>query len=480
MLLLLQVLTIMTNFQTGESFVHPSKTTDVMRTLIFPPHQQEQHSYKEEKQSPRRHTSLPFHSSDYHHDEQDPDEMRREIEAMRQEALQKLHVLQERMQEVQVVEQHDKVAVVAASEEGNGERSFAITSVADALDSSSSSSLAQSGEEVLLDFMEREKAALEETNSNLSYDDTDTTILQNEEKEQAAKQYSQAESLQRLNDTRWRMMLNIGRERGTWMPDEWGASGERLYLQLELEFSSSPLSDEGDDFLNGHSHTKVLRVVHNEASLSPTLTEGSRKVRVRNGAWRVAPYEGPMGTTVLRFYVELEEQTSHQDSDVWCPAGRVYCTCGYFPMYHDPVTGLVSTGSVPSSISTSSHIAPVSLKDALQEEQSQIASQYEALARANNEDPAILSWDKLKRSSKMMKLKQQATKLAHKRHELNIKEPDKSVLRLSQDQIVGLTRHGGVCCKVHKGLAIEYHMLGKFEIASTKNRDHSDYRELLP
>lgn len=411
--------------------------------------------------------------------------MRREIEAMRQEALQKLQVLQERMQQVQVMQ-------IEGEEEKVGKVAVLSTTTLD--------SLPASGEEVFLDFMEREKAALEETNNQISgslslsyhddHDDYTTTAveeLEEEEDEPHLNHYSQAESLRRLDDTRWRVMLNIGREPGTWMPTEWGASGERLYLQLELEFSSEALMETfsdakhfpGDDFLNGRSNTKLLKVVHNEASLSPTLKEGARKVRVQNGGWRVAPYEGPMGTTVLRFYVELEEQVAHEGSDVWCPAGRVYCTCGYFPMYHDPVTGLVSTCSVPSTISTS-NISPVSLKDALKKEQSDIAMQFEALARANSEDPAILSWNKLKRSSQMMKLKQQAQKLAHKRHELHIKEPDKALLRLSQDQQVGLTKEGGVCCKVHKGLAVEYHMLGKFEIASMQNRDHTDYRQLLP
>eukprot|EP00957_Ditylum_brightwellii_P120908 9221616-Ditylum_brightwellii.AAC.1 len=38
-----------------------------------------------------------------------------------------------------------------------------------------------------------------------------------------------------------------------------------------------------------------------------------------------------MGTDILRFYVELEKEVRHQGGDVYCPAGRIYCTCGYFP-----------------------------------------------------------------------------------------------------------------------------------------------------
>lgn len=436
--------------------------------------------------------------------------MRKEIAAMRAEALQKLQVLQEQMAEFEVERQ------VAEAEAAVSDAVATITKPTTTTveeDSDDSSSFPRTGKEVFLDLMERELAALEEVNHNvvsssaLSATEAEAVVAVEEEEEaistkqqQQSSSTSQAEHLRRLDDTRWRVMLNIGREPGTWMPKEWGASGDRLHLHLELEFSSDALlvqatteegedvkeknknkmNDPGDDFLNGRSNTKVLKVVQNEGSMSPTMTEGSRKVRVKNGGWRVAPFEGPMATTVLRFYVELEEQASHQESDVWCPAGRVYCTGGYFPMYHDPITGLVSTCSISTSSSAStSNISPVSLKEALKEEQEQIAKQYEFLARANHEDPAIISWDKLKRSSKMMKLKQEATKLAHKRYEWSVKEPDKTMLRLSQDQQVGLTKEGGVCCKVHKGLSMEYHMLGKFEIASMQNRDHKDYRELL-
>eukprot|EP00980_Cylindrotheca_fusiformis_P012276 scaffold3001_cov122-Cylindrotheca_fusiformis.AAC.1 len=79
-----------------------------------------------------------------------------------------------------------------------------------------------------------------------------------------------------------------------------------------------------------------------------------------------------------------------------------------------------------------------------------------------------------------MDLRMKANKLAQQMSEAAVKEPERRLLRLSQDQSVGLTKEGGVCCKVEKGLAIEYHILGKFEIASMENREHTDYRELLP
>jgi hypothetical protein len=51
------------------------------------------------------------------------------------------------------------------------------------------------------------------------------------------QQVSQDES-NLLDGTRWKVMLNIGREAGTWMPKTWGISGERLLLNAEVEFTS--------------------------------------------------------------------------------------------------------------------------------------------------------------------------------------------------------------------------------------------------
>jgi hypothetical protein len=220
---------------------------------------------------------------------------------------------------------------------------------------------------------------------------------------------------------------------------------------------------EREEFLNGISGSKVLHVVNNELTVGPSMKEGSKRVRVRDGGWRVAKGEGPMGTDVLRFYIDLEEETRHQGSDVYCPAGRVYCTCGYFPMKGHDGKGVHG-----------------SLKEALHKEQQALAQRYEQLTRENEADTSMVSLDKLKRAKEMMDLRQKAERLNNSLNEVRVREPEKSLLRMSRNQQVGLTKEGGVCCKVNKGLAIEYHILGKFEIASIENREHSNYRDLLP
>lgn len=42
-----------------------------------------------------------------------------------------------------------------------------------------------------------------------------------------------------LVGTRWRLTLDIGRERGTWMPPEWGASGFRVILPVAVELGAN-------------------------------------------------------------------------------------------------------------------------------------------------------------------------------------------------------------------------------------------------
>jgi hypothetical protein len=246
------------------------------------------------------------------------------------------------------------------------------------------------------------------------------------------------------------------------MPKTWGISGDRLYLNLELEFTDEQLYDR-DDFFNGVSGSKVLHVIHNEGSLAPNMAEGGRRVRVRNGGWRVVPNEGPLGTTVLRFYFDLEEEVRHLGSDVYLPAGRIYCTCGYFPMK--------GRSSANGGFST---------KETYQKELREIEARYQRLQNDMDMDESLFSLDKLKRSKEMMDIRREATKINNAIQEERVREPERALLRLSQDQSVGLTREGGVCCKKQKGVAVEYHILGHFEIASMENREHSDYRELLP
>lgn len=423
-----------------------------------------------------------FSSSTKRASSQDVGEMRMDIDRMKKEAIRRLDALNQKMHEADLEASariQAKQSVVAVAETPLGDEGAspatslkgvadygnanddaqvqALVDMADAFDQEMRKPVADIGN-AAVDTSSAPSQAKRNESGGMPNVKPLAIVSPRELRQQRLRQHP----LKLLDKTRWRVMLNIGREPGTWMTKTWGVSGDRLYLNVELEFTPDQLY-ERDDFFNGVSGSKVLHVIHNEASLAPSMMEGGRRVRVKNGGWRVVPGEGPMGTTVVRFFFDVEEETRHRGSDVYLPSGRVYCTCGYFPM-----AGRSNADGCMSS------------RELMQKEVHELEMEYQGLQNANAQDENIFSMDKLKRAKEMMDIRREAAELTNAIQLERVREPEKSLLRLSQDQSVGLTREGGVCCKRQKGVAVEYHILGKFEIASMENREHSDYRKLLP
>uniref|UniRef100_A0A7S3KZG4 Uncharacterized protein n=1 Tax=Amphora coffeiformis TaxID=265554 RepID=A0A7S3KZG4_9STRA len=270
-----------------------------------------------------------------------------------------------------------------------------------------------------------------------------------------------------VENTRWKIVFNLGREPGTWMPATWGASGERLRFTVVVDFLDEDLH-EREDFLEGMAGAKKLRVL--EAWIGPTFDNsyhGRRNLRVRpTGGYKVVHGAGPLGTDVFRFYIETEESfRASPTSDVSCPRGRVYGNCGYFPTLEPEVRDSIHA-----------------YKERLQKDYRAAANQYERLQQEKEEDARLISWDKFSRMNEEVKLRKLMQELDHKIHEARQMEPEKAQLRLSRKGDVGLTKDGGVCCKVQKGLALEYHILGRMEIAAveTEHGDiHEEYEDLV-
>ena len=241
-----------------------------------------------------------------------------------------------------------------------------------------------------------------------------------------------------LDSTSWKLSLDIGREPGTWMPKDWGVSGSRLKLDFEFEFSDKQLY-EREDFLGGIGDAKIVSVKDSIIVLSPSLTENRREIPVKNGGWRVSRGKGPMGSDLLRFYIEIDEEVSRKNGDVYCPAGRIYCSCGFFNMDR------------PSNGEKARY--------------KKILDAMITRAEALDEEIAAAGFlEKLKKNAEMIRLKVQMQETADRYRGASALEPDSSILRFSEQGDVGLTKEGGVCCKVNKGMAIEYHILGRFYI----------------
>ena len=257
-------------------------------------------------------------------------------------------------------------------------------------------------------------------------------------------------SAKALHDTYWKIGLDIGRERGTWMPEAWGQSGQRLNVQLEIQFCSDYVTSDREDFL-GDRGGNLVRVVDNDGMFGPSMSESAKRVRFRDGAWAIAWGEGPAGSDLLRLYVELEERVER--NDVYCPAGRIYLTCGYFDVAHR------------------GH----SRKRDLEARISDLSNEHnEILDQLNNE--GIFSFKRFECFSALQEKKAEIEKTSEKHTRMQIMEPDLDLLRLSKKRDIGITKEGGICCKVKKRKGYyEYHILGElfFKGDTTRTRSPS-------
>lgn len=203
------------------------------------------------------------------------EEMKADIARMRQEALQRLELLNEQMGQAEVAWKDQKnleanlvpsAATTTTTAESSLSSSHAAPSVVQAVETSimpTSNSFpvvpAPHAEDIYA-FNEAEqidalvKARVERDKMHfLDPVVPDTTAVATATTTAvAAVKPTPVSSRQTLNDTRWRLMLNVGRESGTWMPKTWGVSGDRIRLHLELEFSPEQLY-EREEFLNGVS-----------------------------------------------------------------------------------------------------------------------------------------------------------------------------------------------------------------------------------
>lgn len=257
-------------------------------------------------------------------------------------------------------------------------------------------------------------------------------------------QVEKKNDLDLLDHTHWKVMLDIGRDPGTWMPKDWGISGNRMLLNLELCFENDQLY-ERDDFLEGVGSAKVCRVVHHELNIAPTMTEGIKKIILKDGGWRIVTGAGPLGTDLLRFFIETD--TEIREGDVYVPPGKIYCTCGYFLMHR-----------------------PSGIKDFLLEKMSETEERIEKIREELTEE-GIFSLNRVKLSKELFDLGWKEAELKKSMKEAAVVEPDKSFLRISKKGDVGLTREGGVCCKIKKGPIVEYHILGRFSVAAIEPRE---------
>ena len=132
--------------------------------------------------------------------------------------------------------------------------------------------------------------------------------------------WSDAWSSTQLAGSSMRLKLNIGREPGTKMPEQWAASGARLALPVEVTFT--------DEVVPGGS----LRWNVEEPACCPARVlratagrfvgaQGEVSVQVEPGGWLAEPADR-CGQEILRFYLDFPAGAVRNDASI--PAGRVF------------------------------------------------------------------------------------------------------------------------------------------------------------
>lgn len=248
-----------------------------------------------------------------------------------------------------------------------------------------------------------------------------------------------------LQDSTWRLVFNVGREEGTWMPKDWARSGDRLRFECKVNFGSHNASRTSDDFFHGRP---VYPLQVSETYLWPTgVGVGRRELCLSGDAfYQVTPT--PEQGDVLRLRIPLGEPLNR--SDVTCPAGHLYVTANYFGLteWHRPMREYAW--------------------QELQEAQQAVEKARKQLEDGDGEENGkhgALSWLGLwKPMGELWKAEFELEKKQESYQATVQRYPEKTHMRFDSGRRVALSKEGGLCLKIHSGVAIEYHILGRVEI----------------
>ncbi|GAX10303.1 hypothetical protein FisN_3Lh504 [Fistulifera solaris] len=126
----------------------------------------------------------------------------------------------------------------------------------------------------------------------------------------------------------WQILVNIGREEGSWMPESWAASGARLSFPMDVMVASDYTAekDKEYEFMGGNSMR--LLVLEDPTFVS---SDGEQFIGIREeGAWKMQmpKQRGAAGT--VRFWIDVEQADGLSQgvgavrNDVTLPAERIF------------------------------------------------------------------------------------------------------------------------------------------------------------
>ena len=128
------------------------------------------------------------------------------------------------------------------------------------------------------------------------------------------------------------VLVDVGREPGTWMDKEWAVSGGRLVLPITVRFTNEKvdLGIPGEEGLGGR-YCRKLEVLDDD-EISFVSPQGTVTVPVINGGWATLPIldqKLESGERKLRFFLDFPNGA--QRNDVSIPPGRVFFSSAVLP-----------------------------------------------------------------------------------------------------------------------------------------------------
>lgn len=132
-----------------------------------------------------------------------------------------------------------------------------------------------------------------------------------------------------LCGTSWRVTLDVGLERGSWMPknvEGWGASGTRLVVSTLVDFKEAP-AQQGEELVGPQRQTQILTA---RGGGKIVTFEGEQAVTFESGGWCV---QRPFGANadsdegLLRFWLDCTTGCTKSDVSV-LPGERIFFSTG--------------------------------------------------------------------------------------------------------------------------------------------------------
>ena len=115
----------------------------------------------------------------------------------------------------------------------------------------------------------------------------------------------------------WRLDLNFGREAGSEMPEEWGASGARLALGVRVMVGSEAIPKQSVDPTVGNG-AMVIEPINDGKSLTYINSKGEQTAEMTGGGWKIdLPQGGGKGlASTLKVCLDLHNGLERNDITV--------------------------------------------------------------------------------------------------------------------------------------------------------------------